>query len=139
MKNHQFFKTLTGIALVLAAVQVQAQTSGRKASRAKPSTAVQYRCDNGRRVSVSYLFGEATLKARVRLHGATRILDWDAHETDKEIEIFNSKDYQLVTDQFDIKTYRKAGLRQITRQTRAKVNGKWLPVAEILYRNCTPR
>lgn len=139
MQKAQLIKTISALALVLASVQAQAQAGRKKSARGKTPAAVQYRCDGGKRISVNYLFGESTLKARVKLQGKTQTLDWDAHETDKEIEIFNNNNYQLVTDQFDARTYRKAGLRQVTKQTRAQVNGKWLPVSEILYKNCAPR
>ena len=71
MQKAQLIKTISALALVLASIQAQAQTGRKKSARCKTPAAVQYRCDGGKRISVNYLFGESTLKARVKLQGKT--------------------------------------------------------------------
>ena len=109
---------------------------GRRYRERNPT--VSYQCDNRRRVNVTYDFGEAGMRARVALNGAVRSLRWDGTQGDPEIELFRGQGYQLITDKFDRRNLRNAGVRQITRETRARVSGRMVPVSQILYRNCTP-
>ncbi|ASK26959.1 ACP-like domain-containing protein [Neisseria chenwenguii] len=100
------------------------------AAQAAPSTSVQYACQNGKRVTVSYSFNRQELptKAVAVVNGKRRIMPINLGRSDN-IDTFFGKDggYRLVTSYMDRKNFRTLPVMITDNRDR------------IVFKDCEPR
>lgn len=123
-------KTLSTALLAAATLIAGVAHAGDLPGKAVSKSSVQYTCQQGKKVKVTYGFNKQKLPvyASAYINGKTRYMPVNLNRTDNVETVFGDENnFSLSTDQLDRSNVRQKSVMIMS------------PSSEILYKSCTPR